>query len=263
MPKPNGNKILYFLKRVARRRTVVESFFIDGNVINIVDETHIFNLFPSIRIMEGDGGWYSAIYKDNKHIKQPVYPEIQFFIENWNKIHMSSRYLILGSAGCAMPRFISMKYPDSKVLSIEKSIQMISIANSFFLNDIDTRNIELFHADAFEYLNDIQKYSNIKYDVCIVDLFNGSKMVDGIYDESFIRNLSFITGETSIVLFNFSGQSYKQGVFLCKLANKYFSHSYLCSAADSYVPILIKDVNVDMDKLCNLFSIIGEIDKIT
>lgn len=230
------NRTTYLLKKLTRRRELVQSLIIDGNPLKIVDEKYLFNLFPSMRIMEGLGGWYSAIYKSKKNVNQPVYPEIQSLIESWNSVHPSSNYLILGCAGCAIPRFISLSYYHSKIIGVEKSSEMISIAKQFFFDGIEEKDIELVQADAFEFVGS----HKLKHDVCMVDLFDSSKIIAKIYRESFIHDLSEITSDTAIVLFNFFGQSKKQGEALCEIAKKYFTSSHLLSIKDGFLPVFIK-----------------------
>ena len=232
----NMNRFTYLLRKWTRRRTFLEQYVVDGHEVSIVDESYLFNIYPEMRIMEGKTGWYSTIYKNPKRIAQPMYPEIQSVIERWNKRHHSTRYLILGCAGCSLLRFIGMKYADSQVTGVEISEAMIQMAKKYFLEGLEQKKIELVHDDALLFL----KHQSNTIDVCVVDLFDNNRIIDSIYEESFISDLSQATRSSSIVIFNFFGQSEEQGMALCELAKRYFDNAYLLPLKDAYLPILIK-----------------------
>ena len=235
----NMNRFTYLLRKWTRRRTILEQYVVDGHEVSIVDEHYLFNIYPEMRIMEGKTGWYSAIYKDPKRIAQPMYPEIQSVIERWNKRNHATRYLILGCAGCSLLRFIGMKYADSQVTGVEISEAMIQMAKKYFLEGFEHKNIELVHDDAFLFLK--RQSNNI--DVCVVDLFDNNRIIESIYEDSFIYDLSKVTRSPSIVIFNFFGQSEEQGMVLCELAKRYFDNASLLPLKDAYLPFFVKGDN--------------------
>lgn len=235
------NKAVYFLRKLTQHLSVLESYTVDGHTIKIVDELYYFHLFPEKRIMQGDTGLYSAIFKSRKYINQPAYPEIQTIIELWNKKNFTTNYLILGCAGCAIPRFIINKYSNSKIIGVEKSDLMIAIAKKYFFYGFEKNNFKLEHADAFDFLNN----NNLQQDVTFVDLFDNSEIVKDVYDKSFIENLSKASSEKAIVIYNFYGQNIEQGKMLCKIADNYFNHTILCLINYELLPIFINDDNID------------------
>lgn len=218
------------------RQRVLAQFQDAGHEVTVVDKKYLFNILPAMRIMKGSTGWYSAIYTDLRQIHQPVYSEIESLIEKWAVSHPSSEFLVLGCAGCAVPRFINLNFPDGYVTGVELSETMLKVAYKFFLDGLDRRRVSIINEDAFDFVDRCNKI----YDVCFVDLFDNSQIVHRIYDVSFLESLSNVMSEESIVMVNFFGQTLEQGEDYCSSARRFFDAAFLVPVAYGHCPVFVK-----------------------
>lgn len=231
----------HILRRLTRKRQVLDRFQDGSRTVEIVDEYYLFGLFPARRIMDGGTGYYSAIFLNPRSFRQPVYTEVQDRVETWAKSHDARRFLVLGCAGCSIPRYFILRYPDGKVTGVENSQKMLDAANRYFLFDLDRDRLTIVQADAFEYV----RHTSETFDVCFVDLFDFDQIVPGVYDEKFLASLAGIMSEDSMVLVNFYGQNMQQGTEFCRRASHFFNHIDLATAGSWPFPILMKDSQKD------------------
>lgn len=159
--------------------------------------------FCSIRCLEDvSGGWYSAIYLAKIRKQQPFLRLTQKLIKIWASISFPKNILILGCAGCSIPRFLSHQFPDVNVVGVEKSNQLINIAKQYFFAR-QYKNFHLFHSDAFIWVNEFVIAKRVPLFNCIfVDLFNGAHIVEDALSSSFLESLYCIMEDDSLALFN-------------------------------------------------------------
>lgn len=196
---PSGLK--RFLKKVLIRRKELETFNLYGDSFTVVDISYRLGVRPTIRAIEHHGGkvFSSLIYLDDKY-GHPYLRPVQAMIKAWGGEHEYRNALVLGCAGCSLPRFIDEEYPSCAITGVEYAEKMIEIAKKYFLDGIDER-FHLIHADAFEY---VPTYQADPFDLIIVDLFQGKGLVKSIFTDDFLSHLKGICSEKALVVFNLS-----------------------------------------------------------
>lgn len=194
----------YYLKKVLIRRKELESFSLDGVQFNVVDYSYRFGIRPSIRVIEhiglDEGLRFSSVISLNSKNGHPFLRPVQAMIKAWAGWHEYHHALVLGCAGCALPRFLFEEYESCAIRGVELSDKMIEIAKKYFLHGIDDR-FQLIHGDAFD---DVSSYQGVRYDLIIVDLFHGKEISMRIFTEDFLSNLKRICSDNGLVIFNLS-----------------------------------------------------------
>lgn len=190
-----------YLKKAFIRRKELESFSLGGVQFSVVDYCYMFGIRPSLRAIAHDEGrrFSSVIYLNSKK-GHPYLPPVQAMIKAWASWHEYHHALVLGCAGCAIPRFLFDEYESCAITGVEHSDKMIEIARKFFLHGIDDR-FQLVHGDAFDY---VSSYQGVGYDLIIVDLFHGKELAMRIFTDDFLGNLKRICSDNGLVIFNLS-----------------------------------------------------------
>lgn len=142
---------------------------------------------------------HSAIYKDLITIHQPIYEVPQKIFDLYGEYLENCSALVLGCAGCSIPRYFAIKYPNCNITGVEYSDLMISIAKKYFYIDDFSDRFNLIHKDAFEFVKHIH---NRKFNMVFVDLFDNSEMCLSLFDDVFFSNLSKIVMDFSVTVFN-------------------------------------------------------------
>lgn len=140
----------------------------------------------------------SSIYLDSNRIFQPAYLEPQRIINYIVDNFCIKSILVLGCAGCTIPRFINKKDSKIKVVGIEKSKIMVDVAKEFFFVDEYSPNFELLNCNAYEFV----KSTKNKFDIIYVDIFNGYNLDVFVFNHEFIENIYKICKKNSMVIFN-------------------------------------------------------------
>lgn len=215
---------------------VVYNFSLDGEKLCVADIYNYNNSGKVARAIKNDDIMYSIIWKDASNINQPAYPEIQQAIES--NVDDLSNALVLGGGGCAIPRYLLLKYKDVNVTSVELSDELIKIANDYFLNDLAPNDLSrhtIKNDDAIKFVND---EPNNKYDLVFVDLFNGDKIIKSIFSEDFIENIKRITTDDALIIYNVS--MVEEQDIIEKIGDKFEDYFMEFNTTDSYNYIVIK-----------------------
>ena len=194
----------------------------------------------------------SMIYLSRKYHQQPCMITPQRIIEIWGRHSQLSSSLVLGCAGCAIPRFTALEFPSCKTKGIEHSPEIIEIAKKFFLLDEIKDKFEIIQDDAFEYV----KKDSDSYDVIFVDLFDTERLPQSVYSQDFVNDLFKLGKDKSIIIFNMLNEekekivSFAQGI-----------------KADLYKKILVYDIErknlilIKNNNSSNVDEIIKEIEE--
>ena len=162
----------------------------------------------------------------------------QIMFDQWAVIHQLKKVLVLGCAGCAMPRYFNLSYKDCETIGIEYSEKLISIANKYFLDGLDMNRFDLIHGDAFEYT---QNYKGETFDAIYVDLFNGMDICQEVFSEKFLNEIYNILSDNGIVVFNII----KGANTLRRQLNKIFPWAgYVKNECADSTAVAIKYVNI-------------------
>ena len=230
------NGFEYFFRKISRRRRAIAHYEIDDNEVTVIDESYLFGLYPSMRILDGGIGWYSAIYNNKRKINQPYLHGIQKLIEDWAEGRGAEMCLVLGSAGCSIPRFLNLRYPESHVVCVDYSPEMLKIADEYFLGGLDRTRMELVLADALAFVGQ----DDHLYDICVLDLFVKNKIVEGIFEDQFLAHLSERMKDNSIVLVNCFSESHDKLQSFREHALQWFDDAYIVEQENMAILVLKK-----------------------
>lgn len=227
--------------------TLVESFQEDANpeitfdVIDCVNPLLYWRDTRRLIFQHGSTYVYSTIYLRKYRRDQPIYYAVHQLIHSYlPRLSRLESALVLGCAGCSIPRFLALSAPKCKITGIEYSEKMIEIAKKYFVNDPTIfRNFQLLHADAFTYVHGASE----KYQLTYVDLFLADKNHPQIFADDFLRDLDSITAKESITIINLLNLSKDDAVkYLLRLAEM-FPAVYLFNEHFHYYCVLIKTEN--------------------
>ncbi len=104
------------------------------------------------------------------------------------------------------------------ITGVELSATMIDIAERFFMNNIRDK-VHLVQANAFQFLTEVKECR--KYDIIVVDLFIGDKVVPQIHSTEFLSNLYSCCHQRTLLLFNLFGDSDENVQLIISQLNSY------------------------------------------
>lgn len=167
---------------------------------------------------------HSAIFLDTKNIFQPVLSTPQKLIDAWSKRDNVDNALVLGCAGCTIPRFIALKFPQCKTVGIEYEEKFIEIAWKYFwIPEFDSK-FKLLHDDAFEYVKDTD---GEKYNVICVDVFSENQLPQDVFSNEFLSDVNNCSKDNSIIIFNLLEESIDNVLPFAKALPDYFNEKYI------------------------------------
>ncbi|MBR6477889.1 MAG: hypothetical protein IKS85_05515 [Lachnospiraceae bacterium] len=185
--------------------TLVEEFHdeIDPSItFSVVDRTSlVLHQFDTRRLEFQNGSTYaySTIYLDKSRRIQPIYESVQYLADAFfPSFDGLERALVLGCAGCSIPRFLALSSANCQITGIEYSEKMVEIARKHFINDPLFENFDLRHEDAFTFV----KKTKEKYNYLYVDLFTSEKNHPRMLSDDFLRDIDLISAKESIAIFN-------------------------------------------------------------
>lgn len=147
-------------------------------------------------------GGDSEIMLEPSFVEQPCLASVQTAIKEWSSKHQAApkNVLVLGVGGATIPRFLLKKYPDTHVVGIEKSQQIIEVAQKYFFEGLPLERFEVIHDDAIIYIGD--ETISGAYDIVVVDLYNQEHIVEDVFTKEFADNLLRITTNNALICFN-------------------------------------------------------------
>lgn len=206
------NKIKKHIKRKLVKTTVIETYEIDNEIYKIIDYTSPIPFIKDIRSFsfKKDGGMYShsAIYLNPKHHMQPILQIPQKITTIWGNTYPVKNTLVLGCAGCSIPRFISLHYPESKTIGVELVEDFIKIAKKHFLLEQIENQFELVQGDAIEF---VKNYNHDKkQSIVYIDIFAGNKIVPAVLTEEYMTAVYNCTDENGLIIINILGEDIEE-----------------------------------------------------
>ncbi len=195
----------------------------NGHPIKVVDAVDQMSHKAYMRcIMDEQGGVYSAINLTGER-RQPFLVAIQDVIDGWGLSSNPSHAVVLGCAGCAIPRYLLSTFSSIMVEGVEISSQLVSIARKYFLEGLPLDRFSLITSDAVAYCAS-QSISS-RFDLIVSDLFDGHSVLGRIYSDDFLSRIRILMhDDKSLFVANLSGigrDSLKrivrccQGLFYC------------------------------------------------
>lgn len=224
------DKIKSTLRKHLIKTQTVDSFKIDNITYKIVDRTSFLPSYKNRRDMlfktENSKRVYShsAVFTDTKNIFQPVLSTPQKVIDAWSKRSKITNALVLGCAGCTIPRFIALKYPECKTVGIEYEEKFIEIAKKYFwIKDFDSK-FSLLHGDAFEY---VKNTDGEKYDVICVDVFSENQLPQDVFSDEFLSDIDKCSKKNSIIIFNLLEEKVENIIPFAESLPDFFNEKYV------------------------------------
>lgn len=107
--------------------------------------------------------------------------------------------LILGLGGGTVAKLIRKKYPNAKITGVEIDPIMIELGKKYL--DLDKTGVDIKNVDAQEFLTKGAP-SVTKYDLVVVDLYNGSEFPKQFEEEKYIKLIKNILQKNGLIIFN-------------------------------------------------------------
>lgn len=130
---------------------------------------------------------------------------------NRNKLNV----LLLGLGGGGAIKEIQKRFKRATITAIEYDPVMIKIAHKTFLKGINLEKIKILEGDATEKLQQVEE----KYDIILVDLFNGKVPSPSLYSPDFLRLVKERLERDGYLLVNF----YRNKKDLGEIFDRHFS----------------------------------------
>lgn len=178
---------------------------IGGVAFEIEDIPHYLDNENSARVLSSENGKISAIWLDEASIIQPYLSEIQTMILSWENGKQPRLALVLGNGCCSIVRFLFRAFAGIQVEGVEKSPEMTDLAKQYFCSGLPLHRLSIVEEDAFDF---VARSQLPKYDIIVVDLFDGDDFLERQVSFPFLANLERLLADNSIVAFNLSTASY-------------------------------------------------------
>lgn len=105
--------------------------------------------------------------------------------------------LILGLGGGSAAELIAKYYPGARITGLDIDPVMVDMGKKYLkLGDIE--NLKIVIADARSWV----KKNKVKYDIILIDLFQGTKIPEEFYQEDFLEDAQKILEKDGIIAFN-------------------------------------------------------------
>ncbi len=182
--------------------------------------------------------FHSKIYTDSKKVFQPQGMELQRFFDCWGKHFQVENALVLGCAGCTIPRFLAFRFLNCKILGVEYEEKFVELAKKYFLIDEIKNNFTLIHGDAFAFVEEYEFEE--KQDIVLVDVFSENQCPEEVFSKEFIKNLFDKTSENALIVFNLLGKGADEILSFSKSINEDFNKKHVIASGRKAYLLLIK-----------------------
>ncbi len=189
------------------QRVVLDAFTGDGEDSNIRFEVvdYRYSLSPwknkrSIEFFNSGRYIYSTVYLSSHRHFQPLYPQAQRAADAFFRQRKPKTALVLGCAGCSIPRFVVNHYKGCTVTGVEYSKQFVDIAQRYFISSKMRSRFKLLHDDAFSYVANAQNKE--KFDYIHTDIYIGDRIHPDVFKSDFISGIYNILSDEGLALFN-------------------------------------------------------------
>ncbi len=190
-----------------KKRVLLDSFSGDGEDTQVRFEVADYRL-PAIfrrstRTIEfrNNGRYvYSTVYLSRHRDFQPAYPHMQHTIDAYFGRKTLTSALVLGCAGCTIPRFLTHRFKNCFVTGIEYSQQFVDIAKTYFIDKVMQPRFELIRDDAFAYAE--QQAGQKTFELVYTDIYVADNIHPKVYTQEFTQQLFELTSEGGAALIN-------------------------------------------------------------
>lgn len=261
-------KVLKKIRNKFIKTTVLNETVIDGTVYRVIEKTSILPSYNGCRAIcfktpdePNRVYFHSMIYLDEKKHYQPVLITPQKIIELWHSSFEPKNALVLGAAGCAVPRFIAFNYPEMKTVGIEYCREFVEMANNYFFTDRISDRFSLTLGDAFDYV--INKKNAEKQDIIFVDIFDKNSIPENTFSEEFINGLYEITSDSSAVIFNLLTSKKEDAVlFATDIKAPFTRKTVVCNDGRTMLVLIKSTDEKKLDAFSDKIHTVGDITEI-
>lgn len=234
------------------KTTVLNETVIDNLPYRVVDKTSPLPWYKNRRAIcfkNPDEPYkvyiHSMVFHSKRSHYQPVIIIPQKIIEVWHNAFKPKRALVLGAAGCTVPRFIAQNFSEMTTVGIEYCPEFVELANKyFFISEISDR-FSLVQGDAFDFILN-QKITS-KPDVIFVDIFNESSIPNETFSDAFINALYETASSDAVIIFNLLSTSKEDAAAFTKEIKAPFSGKTVIYKDGRSTLILVK--STDSEKI--------------
>ena len=251
------------IKRILKKRLFTRCLYsgqINGLEYRVIESKSALPFFRSTRslafLSEKDRRSYiqSMVYLDPKYHLQPSMMTPQKVLGVWGKTAGLGNLLVLGCAGCAIPRYISLEFPECSTKGIEHSREIIDIAKQFFITDEMKERLDIEEADAFEYVRTHSGADNEKYDAAFVDLFDCERIPQDVYSPEFLKDIYAVGKETSLAVFNMLNEENDAIVNFAKTADRFYMRLLISEGRRKTLVLIKNEPESNIDGLIDIIK---------
>ncbi|WP_155735712.1 spermidine synthase [Pseudoalteromonas luteoviolacea] len=157
-----------------------------------------------IQVMENDTlRWFNidGVMQSAMSISEPsslVFPHMLFMVIVTYECTTANRILDIGLGGGGLLRFLSDKYPQADIETVEKSQHIIDLYRQFF--NPEEINSKVHCKDAYDYV--AQHTHATPFDLILVDIFDSETLLPFIFEPQFYSNLKHLTTKNGWIALN-------------------------------------------------------------
>lgn len=192
-------RLLRKLWHVTNRRRVLAEVEDGGQKMQVVDLWSWRPWVPRRRAIDVGRGYYSVIYTDPRRHGMAYLRLFQYAIESFAAVAPPREALVLGCAGCSVPRYLIQDY-GCHVTGVEYSPVMIDVARRWFYVETYGKQFDLVEADALRYV--LEGRAKKGQDVIIVDLFQVEEVNRATFTRQFLAALGEVLSTEALVAYN-------------------------------------------------------------
>jgi spermidine synthase len=169
-----------------------------------------------------------------KKILLPV-PQSMLLFVLWEKKPLN--LLNLGMGAGSIENALE-KIPNVQVTSVEAEIEIIKMAELFFLS---SKNNNIVHQSAEEFI----RSSNDQYDIILCDIFYKQQSPECLYSSGFYHDLHERLSQSGTIFINLFPENKENLILIMKASRLYFSHNAL-TEFNSYqnVVLILSKINL-------------------
>lgn len=129
--------------------------------------------------------------------------------------------LIMGLGGGSAAEIIQLYWPEAKIIGVDIDSVMVSLGKKY-LSLEKIKNLKFIQANAEEW---VAKENKQKFDLVLVDLYQGGEIPDQFKDEKFLLNVKKLLKPKGVAAFNhfYSSQKRKAANLFGSKLRKFFS----------------------------------------
>lgn len=120
----------------------------------------------------------------------------------------SSKMLVLGLGGGDIVKLLTNCQPNFQVTAVEIDQEIAQVAEKYF-GIKESRRLRIIIEDAEKYM----RANKIKYDLVIVDLYNGDGVPGFVSSAQFLREVAKALKPTRLAIFNYASHSFRERDF--------------------------------------------------